>query len=400
MSQRRNRSTSVGNINLGDNTTPSLTTMKSRPSSSKHKSERLAALALEDANDYTLVAKIGVALKELSTRYTWLPPLFILGLVWVMFLLSGNYTETNPLHQFVTLSYAIPGTEPQEYGKGLKDLSFVAFFIVFFTFFREFAMQMVLRPIAVNWFGITKEGKLNRFMEQTYSMLYYGTMGPFGLLVMKNYAPDLWYFNTDAFYENFPHKQHEFWFKFYYLFQASFWCQQSLILALQVEKPRKDFKELVLHHIVTILLIGLSYRFHFTWMGVAVYITMDVSDFFLATSKTLNYIDHWGTAPFFAVFVSVWIYMRHYLNLKILWSVLTTFKTIGLWELNWETQQYKCWISQPIVFILIAALQLVNAYWLFLIFRILYRIVFVGVVADVRSDEESEDKSDGEKKNE
>jgi acyl-CoA-dependent ceramide synthase len=29
-------------------------------------------------------------------------------------------------------------------------------------------------------------------------------------------------------------------------------------------------------------LIGLSYRFHFTYMGIAVYITHDISDFFLA----------------------------------------------------------------------------------------------------------------------
>ena len=57
---------------------------------------------------------------------------------------------------------------------------------------------------------------------------------------------------------------------------------------LMLEKPRKDFYELVLHHIVTLALIGLSYRFHFTYMGVAVYITHDISDFFLAVSRVLN----------------------------------------------------------------------------------------------------------------
>ena len=51
-----------------------------------------------------------------------------------------------------------------------------------------------------------------------------------------------------------------------------------------LEKPRKDFKELVAHHVITVSLIWLSYRFHFTYMGIAVYITHDVSDFFLAVS--------------------------------------------------------------------------------------------------------------------
>jgi hypothetical protein len=51
-----------------------------------------------------------------------------------------------------------------------------------------------------------------------------------------------------------------------------------------MEKPRKDFKELVGHHIVSLALIGLSYRFHFTYMGLGVFITHDISDFFLAVS--------------------------------------------------------------------------------------------------------------------
>jgi acyl-CoA-dependent ceramide synthase len=51
-----------------------------------------------------------------------------------------------------------------------------------------------------------------------------------------------------------------------------------------MEKPRKDFKELVLHHIVTLAPISLSYRFHFMYMGIAIYLTHDISDFFLAVS--------------------------------------------------------------------------------------------------------------------
>ena len=96
----------------------------------------------------------------------------------------------------------------------------------------------------------------------------------------------VWYFNTVGMFEGFPHRAHEGVFKAYYLLQASYWAQQFIVLCLRLEKPRKDFKELVGHHIVTLALIGLSYRFHFTYMGVAVYITHDISDFFLAVSPT------------------------------------------------------------------------------------------------------------------
>jgi acyl-CoA-dependent ceramide synthase len=35
--------------------------------------------------------------------------------------------------------------------------------------------------------------------------------------------------------------------KTYYLMQAAYWLQQMIILIAKVEKPRKDFKELVAH---------------------------------------------------------------------------------------------------------------------------------------------------------
>lgn len=91
------------------------------------------------------------------------------------------------------------------------------------------------------------------------------------------------------------------------------------------------------------------------------------------------------------MFVGVWIYLRHVLNLQILWAVLTEFRTVGPFELNWETQQYKCWISQYITFALLASLQAVNLFWLFLILRILANYLFHDVKKDERSEDEDEE---------
>ena len=43
--------------------------------------------------------------------------------------------------------------------------------------------------------------------------------------------------------------------KRYYIMQLSYWCQQLIVLLLGLEKPRKDYKELVAHHFVTLWLI-------------------------------------------------------------------------------------------------------------------------------------------------
>jgi len=296
-------------------------------------------------------------------RHTWLNPLILV--LTILGLYGLNPTPSNPLHRGIFLSYPIPRPEnvdpntPIQYGKGTNDFAFVAFYITVFSFTREFLMQRLIRPLAVR-LGIKSRAKQSRFMEQFYTAIYFGLSGPLGLYVM--YRSPVWYFNTKGMYEGFPHRSHEALFKLYYLLQASYWAQQGLVLLLMLEKPRKDFKELVLHHVVTITLIWCSYRFHFAYMGIAVYITHDVSDFFLATSKVLNYIDSPITEPYFIMFIGIWTYMRHYLNLRILLSILYEFKTVGPFELNWETQQYKCWISQAISFALLAILQAVNVF--------------------------------------
>jgi acyl-CoA-dependent ceramide synthase len=195
-----------------------------------------------------------------------------------------NPTPSNPVHRFIFLSYELPAApgEPVQYGKGPWDIALVSFYIIVLSFTREFIMQKFLRPLARRG-GLKSRAKQSRFMEQMYTAIYFSVMGPAGLYVMSR--TPLWYFNTRAMYENFPHRTHEADFKFYYLFQAAYWAQQAIVLLLGMEKPRKDYKELVGHHIVSLALIGLSYRFHFTYMGLGVYVTHDISDFFLAVGS-------------------------------------------------------------------------------------------------------------------
>lgn len=387
----RRRTSSVGNVSLGDTMVPGLSTMPVSKES-KHSSQvRRRALSQGNSN---VPNKLLLLYKEMNYRHAWLTPLILLVVVFGAYILSGNRTPSNPLHMFVSISYQIGDTNM--YGKGVKDLCFVLFYMIFFTFLREFLMEILLRPLAMK-LGVKKQHKINRIMEQAYSIIYYGISGPFGLYIM--YGTDLWFFETKTMYLSYPDLTNEYLYKIFYLGQAAFWAQQACILVLQLEKPRKDFKELIFHHVVTLALIWLSYAFHFTKMGLAIYITMDVSDFFLAFSKTLNYLESPFTVPFFVLFIFSWVYLRHYINIKVLWSVLTEFRTIGDFQLNFATQQYRCWIAQPIVFTLIFALQLVNLYWLFLIFRILWRILFTGVQKDERSDSEWEtDSEDAGKK--
>ncbi|CAA19018.2 sphingosine N-acyltransferase Lac1 [Schizosaccharomyces pombe] len=322
-----------------------------------------------------------------SKEKTWIVPLILLTL-----LVGWYFVNPNGYIKYgIFLSYPIPGTNPAQYGKGRLDIAFCLFYALFFTFCREFIMQEIIARIGRH-FNIRAPAKLRRFEEQAYTCLYFTVMGSWGLYVMKQ--TPMWFFNTDAFWEEYPHFYHVGSFKAFYLIEAAYWIQQALVLILQLEKPRKDFKELVVHHIITLLLIGLSYYFHFTWIGLAVFITMDTSDIWLALSKCLNYVNTVIVYPIFVIFVFVWIYMRHYLNFKIMWAVWGTMRTINSFDLDWAAEQYKCWISRDVTLILLTALQLVNIYWLILILRIGYRAFTTNDTHDERSEDEDEEVSD------
>lgn len=347
--------------------------------------------------------------RRFATKHTWAFPLFLVFAF--LSLYAVNPTDSNMIHHFIFLSYRLsPSTASSQlpqYGKGPWDIAFVFFYTIVLSFTREFIMQRILRPLSRHY-GLKSRSKQARFMEQMYTAIYFAPMGLFGLYVMRR--TPVWYFNTRGMYELFPHKTHESVVKFYYLFQAAYWAQQAIVLLLVMEKPRRDFKELVGHHIVTLTLIALSYCFHFTYMGIAVYLTHDISDFFLAvsyskldipwvptnkgffsqTSKTLNYLDSppYIQGPYFTICIAFWIYLRHYLNLRIIFSLFSEFKTVGPYQLNWETEQYKSPLSNVIALLLLSFLQALNIFWLYCLLRNAYRFVVYRIAKDDRSEDE------------
>lgn len=103
-------------------------------------------------------------------------------------------------------------------------------------------------------------------------------------------------------------------------------------------------------------------------------------------SKSLHYYAPDVMIPFYAASVVSWVYLRHVLNLRVLYSILTEFHTVGPYELNWETQQYKCWISKIITFSLLAVLQALNLFWLYYLLRSAFKFLATGEKKDDRSE--------------
>ena len=89
--------------------------------------------------------------------------------------------EQNPFAPMLFISYYLPDSSPDDprCGKGWLDLVFIAYYIIVFSFIRQFTLFKIVHPIARR-LGIRKQAKLDRFGEQGYAMLYWGSMGFWG----------------------------------------------------------------------------------------------------------------------------------------------------------------------------------------------------------------------------
>lgn len=271
-------------------------------------------------------------------------------------------------------------------------------YIVVFSFIRESLSSKVSRPLA-KYFGIRNENKIDRFAEQMYALVYFTVFGAWGYRVMAQ-LPSYWY-NTSAFWDAYPSWAIKPELKAYYLIQFAYWWQQLLVLILGLEKPRKDYLELVAHHFVTLWLIGWSYITNHTLIGNAVYMSMDIPDAFLALSKLLNYIQ-WNTAKTYAfgVFFLIWTYFRHYLNIWILWSVWFESSDIPEWTKKWSWSEgvyMPAWMPYQI-FVPLLLLQGLNLFWYSLMTKILIRGIMTSEVDDHRSDDEGGDEDEHDRK--
>ncbi|WFD34694.1 sphingosine N-acyltransferase [Malassezia cuniculi] len=282
------------------------------------------------------------------------------------------------------------------YGKGWLDVCFIAYYVIVFSFLRQTLTLHVFRPLAQR-LGIRSEAKLNRFAEQGYGLMYWGTTSLVGVYVMS--FQDSWWYNFEHFWYQYPHWQMRRELKLYYLLQGSFWLQQAFVMLLRLERPRKDYYELVAHHLVTLWLIGWSYFINLNQIGTSVFVCMDIPDTFLALSKLLNYLDlNLAAATTYTLFMVIWSYFRIYLSARTLASVYfdyhkipeyarTFFPSRGHWLVWWM----QCHVFAPLLLLL-----LLNIFWYVIMWRVFANAIR-GVYGDEREDGEFDDDEEPKK---
>lgn len=298
----------------------------------------------------------------------------------------------NPIPKFIHLSYLNPVNGL--YFKGNDDIYYVGFWVLVWLSLREILMKLFWKPIGLWWNLSRQSSRLQRFAEQGWNFAYCAVFWSMGMKILSTYPHPIHSLNIRQYWIDYPHDSLPALTKFYYLSQIAFWFQQ--IIVLNIEKHRKDHTQMLTHHIVTVVLVCTSYAFNFTGVGVAIHTTMDFSDILLSLAKMLNYLGGgWACDATFVIFVISWIFTRHYVFVKIIWSIYVYMPTDI--PFNWKPEEG--WMaSRPLwtLFLtLLSVLQILLVFWLWLILKTMW-CLFMGYGArDERSDtDEDEDRDD------
>lgn len=194
--------------------------------------------------------------------------------------------------------------------------------------------------------GVKKKSIRLKLVENLWYVCYYPTLSLIAWYLLSGASFFPW--NSVGFWNEFPNfgdwTAHPSWY-YYYALQLGFYLQ-GLVALVSFETKRKDFTELMLHHVVTILLIVLSYCASHHRLGLNVLIVHDLSDVLLYLAKVMHYMDKYGrvlrkifnalTQIIFISFALLFAWSRNYVfpNFIILPSVICgeVFSFIGYRE--------------------------------------------------------------------
>ncbi|CAF0754186.1 unnamed protein product [Didymodactylos carnosus] len=273
----------------------------------------------------------------------------------------------------------------------LHEITYIIYVAIFITLLRSAFESYICKPL-VNWLALTKLNKL-KFPESAWKCLLYTITWSYCVyLLTRRY--------------NYFHEPYLIWddwgagmpvpvdIKIMYFVQCGFYLH-SVYATLYMDYKRRDFYVMLLHHVLTMTLIFVSYATRYHKVGLLVLFAHDITDIWLELTKLLHYLSrqngkdcpNWELAATctFIMFTICWLLFRLYwFPLKVLYStgVVTAYraydKGCGLYA-----------FFNSLLWILLG----LNIYWLFFICQFLYRVC-VGQLKTLHDTREEEDEDE------
>jgi hypothetical protein len=207
--------------------------------------------------------------------------------------------------------------------------------------------------------------------------------------------------DTEALAGGYPQSASSMGFKHYYLFEMGFWL--SCCLFLGFETKRRDFKQMIIHHSSTVILVAFSFLLDFCRGGILVMILHDVGDIFLYAAKSAQYRGwHKLADMIFMFFAVVFFFSRLFLLPVAAFYPLA----ISIWRgpespgMSVIAEYGQRW-SLAVLTAIFACLIMLHCNWGAIITRMIIKTVrakngkTVAEGGDPRSDDESTSQAEG-----
>lgn len=128
-----------------------------------------------------------------------------------------------------------------------------------------------------------KPSTLVKFCENSWRCLYYSYSFVYGVIVLWDKP---WFWDVKHCWYSYPHQSVETDIWWYYMISMAFYW--SLTVTQFCDVLRKDFWQMFIHHVVTLLLLALSWVCNLHRVGSLVLVVHDCADIFLEVSAGRN----------------------------------------------------------------------------------------------------------------
>ncbi|XP_050388406.1 ceramide synthase 6 [Patella vulgata] len=232
---------------------------------------------------------------------------------------------------------------------------------------------------------------LHKFTESSWRFIFYLLIFWYGVVVLHNKP---WVWDRKLTFQGWPyhHVTNDiFW---YYAIEAGFYV--SLLISVFSDVRRKDFWEMVVHHLCTLGLMFTSYSGSLLRVGALVLVVHDAVDYWLEAAKLFKYIatvnKKWQPLCdiLFVIFFIIWIATR-----LIIFPVWIIYNTLFL------APNY--FGFPPLYFLInfmLVALQILHIFWSIIIGKIAWNAINKGgIEKDERSDSDIEVSGEEENSN-
>uniref|UniRef100_A0A8D0E847 Ceramide synthase 2 n=1 Tax=Salvator merianae TaxID=96440 RepID=A0A8D0E847_SALMN len=223
---------------------------------------------------------------------------------------------------------------------------------------------------------------LKKFRESSWRFTFYLIAFFAGMAVIIDKP---WFYDLREVWRGYPIQSllpSQYW---YYIIELSFYW--SLLFRVASDVKRKDFKEQVIHHVATIILISFSWFTNYIRAGTLIMALHDSADSLLESAKMFNYAGWKNTSNnIFIVFAVVFIVTR--LIILPFWILHCT--------IVYPLELYPPFFGYYFFNLMMLILQCLQIFWGYLIICMAQKFLSGKVVEDERSDRDETDNSEEE----